>query len=77
VACGRYKHQLTLAGVTAQADDALERLRRNIPARTEVGQGWAVNSEVLGNALLIGTTNTESRPGGALQGLQALRSDHS
>jgi hypothetical protein len=51
-----HQDQLALAGVSIQPDDRLKRLRRYVLARPEVGQGRAVEVEVLGDALLIGAT---------------------
>jgi hypothetical protein len=45
--------QLALTGVTVQPDDGLKGLRRYVPRRPEVGQGGAMNGEVLGNLLFV------------------------
>ena len=45
-----HEHQFALTVVTIEADDGLKSLRRYVPARLEVGQGRAMNGEVLGNA---------------------------
>jgi hypothetical protein len=46
-----------LSGIAIQPNDRLEGLRRYIPARAEVRQGWAVDREVFGNLLFVRSTD--------------------
>ena len=48
-----HEHQLALTSVAIQSDDGPKCLWRNVPTRAKVGKGWAINLEVIGNALLV------------------------
>jgi hypothetical protein len=48
-----HEHNLAFSGASVQADDRLERLRRNVVGRPEVGERWTMRMELLSNALLV------------------------